>query len=135
MSNDAESQALRSALAMFAARPDLTPDARRQLAVILAGHIEGFGVLPSGELALASAALSKMLGVSTATLVNWRREGRKVGPPCVEINHGKQRLIFYPVAGVQEWLSNLSFSGSYQPDPSVLAAFGLSPVEEDRVAA
>lgn len=136
MASEAPIQALRSALAVFAARPDLTDDARRQLALILAGHVEGLGLTPDGRLALSSAALAHTLSVATSTLVNWRRAGRRVGPPCVEVPRGKQTLVMYPVDGVQLWLRGWDFEGSYRPDSSVLAAFGISQSDrEEKVAA
>lgn len=135
MASEAPIEALRSALAVFAARSDLTPEARHQLALLLMGRIEGLGVIESGEIALSSAALAKMLGVATSTLVNWRRDGRRVGPPFVEVRHGRKKFVFYPVVAVRRWLSDISFEGSYRPDPSVLAAFGLTPAEREQVAA
>ena len=133
----ASDAALLAALTDFAGRTDLTEEARNKLALILTGLVEGFGVTPTGALALKPAALASLLGESAMTLSSWRRAAKRVGPPFIELQHGSQVRVLYPVEGIKRWLEEWDFQGSYHPDPTVLAAFGLTRREaaEEQVAA
>lgn len=129
----APNASLLAALTEFAARPDLGPDARNKLALILVGLVDGFEVDRTGSLALKPAALAELLGESEGTLVAWRK--KHVGPPFIVMRHGSQGRVLYPVEGVGRWLSEWEFHGSYHADPKVLAAFGIARREPEQVAA
>jgi len=48
---------------------------------------------------------SDILGVSSGSLENWRREG--LGPRYIKIESGKRGRILYPKSGIVEWLNNM----------------------------
>jgi predicted site-specific integrase-resolvase len=43
-----------------------------------------------------------MLGISPRTLWEWTRVGLV---PCVRVGTGKRRIVLYPVADLQAWLT------------------------------
>ncbi|MBL1242805.1 MAG: helix-turn-helix domain-containing protein [Sulfurimonas sp.] len=45
-----------------------------------------------------------VIGVSSSTLENWRKEG--IGPEYKKINNGKRGRILYPKVAIAEWLSD-----------------------------
>lgn len=126
MSSKLSEDALRAALTVFATRADLTEDARNALSLIIAGNCDGFGITPSGQLALTTASLARVLGVRTTTVVSWR--GRRIGPPHIEVQHTSQHVALYPVAELHEWLRDPDSRGGFRTTPSLMEAFGLTPV-------
>lgn len=133
MADDTQKTDLLAALTEFAGRADLTIEAREQLEVLLAKMVDGFEIAPTKALALTPAALAKLIGRREASLCTWRE--KHLGPPAIPIRHGSQTRWLYPVSGIHKWLSEWGFKGSYYPDPKVLAAFGLTRREPERVAA
>jgi len=54
-------------------------------------------------LCLNQSQVAKMLGVSSSTLENWRKEG--LGPEFKKVNHMKKGRILYPKLNLARWIS------------------------------
>jgi len=46
---------------------------------------------------------AEILGISSGSLENWRREG--VGPAYKKIENGKRGRILYPKSAIVEWIN------------------------------
>lgn len=45
-----------------------------------------------------------ILGISSGSLENWRKEG--IGPSYKKIENGKRGRVLYPKSAIVEWLNN-----------------------------
>lgn len=45
-----------------------------------------------------------ILGISSGSLENWRKEG--IGPSYKKIENGKRGRVLYPKTAIVEWLNN-----------------------------
>jgi len=45
-----------------------------------------------------------ILGISSGSLENWRKEG--IGPSYKKIENGKRGRVLYPKSSIVEWLNN-----------------------------
>jgi len=130
--------ALRTALAMFLLRDDLSPAAKSALSMALSGGFsDQFGALPDGRIALTTRALANMLSLGrggSITLRQWRQ--RCMGPPYHVVTHGGQERALYLVADVQRWLRESTTEFRLHADPAVFEAFGLTmPSASEEAAA
>ncbi|MGB7402385.1 MAG: helix-turn-helix domain-containing protein [Arcobacter sp.] len=57
-----------------------------------------------GLLCLNQKQTAEIIGVSSSTLENWRKEG--VGPEYKKIDNGKKGKILIPKTSLIEWLNN-----------------------------
>lgn len=55
------------------------------------------------KITLNEANTAKIIGVSSSTLSNWRKEG--LGPNFKKIDNGKKGKVIYTKQAVAEWLS------------------------------
>ena len=58
---------------------------------------------PVESLALRPREASKALGISARTL--WGLTAPRGPIPCVRVGSGKRRIVLYPTADLQAWLS------------------------------
>lgn len=56
-----------------------------------------------GLLCLNQKQTAEIIGVSSTTLENWRKEG--VGPEYKKIDNGKKGRVFYAKTSLIEWLN------------------------------
>jgi phage terminase Nu1 subunit (DNA packaging protein) len=56
------------------------------------------------KIALNTLQTSELLGVSSGTLENWRRQG--IGPGYLKMSGGKKAKVMYPKTAIAEWLTN-----------------------------
>lgn len=47
---------------------------------------------------------ANILGISSGSLENWRKEG--IGPSYKKIENGKRGRVLYPKSAIVEWLNN-----------------------------
>jgi DNA-binding XRE family transcriptional regulator len=57
----------------------------------------------ANKMTLNEANTAKIIGVSSSTLANWRKEN--LGPSFIKMNTGKKGKILYPKQSIAEWLS------------------------------
>ncbi|QOG13318.1 helix-turn-helix domain-containing protein [Arcobacter sp. FWKO B] len=55
------------------------------------------------KITLNEATVAKIIGVSSSTLSNWRKDG--LGPNYRKIDNGKKGKVIYTKQSVAEWLS------------------------------
>lgn len=55
------------------------------------------------NITLNEASTAKIIGVSSSTLSNWRKEG--LGPNFKKIDNGKKGKVIYTKQAIAEWLS------------------------------
>lgn len=56
-----------------------------------------------GLLCLNQKQTAEIMGVSSSTLENWRKEG--LGPSYKKIDNGKRGRVLYPKTALVEWLN------------------------------
>lgn len=55
------------------------------------------------KITLNEASTAKIIGVSSSTLSNWRKDG--LGPNFKKIDNGKKGKVIYTKQSIAEWLS------------------------------